>query len=481
MATAITTGSIDVNGIVSQLMSLEQRPLAALQRREAANLERITALGRFQGALSALQSAAQAVARPDAFAGRRANVSGDALTATASNSALAGSYAVEVMTLAQAQALASAPLATDGASVGTGRLTIQLGRYDNGSFIPRSGGSPTQIVIGAGQQSLAQVRDAINAAGAGVTASIVASGQQRILTITPNATGADNAVRIGVADDDGNDHDAAGLSRLAFDATRTAGAGSNLTETRPARDAAFKVNGLTLSSGVNTVDDAIQGVTLTLAREGATATVGVTRDTAGARSAINAFVRAYTDFDKTARELLRFDPQTRAAGPLNGDSAARNAQQAVARLFRGAVSGASANDFTELSNVGIEIQRDGTVNVNAPRLEAALVADPDKVGRLFAANQAAGNPDSGGVARRLANLTTAMLGNEGQISARTRGLQSTNEQLRKQQQDVQRKLEVVETRLRREYSRLDAELNRMQGVSSSLANALRGLSGRNDN
>src|SRR6185295_4563849 len=120
-------------------------------------------------------------------------------------------------------------------TIGSGTITLQFGTYAGGAFTANPDHASRTITIAPGQSSLAGVRDAINAAGAGGNASIVNDGTGYRLALTSQASGAANAMRITVADDDLNNTDALGLSRLAFDAT--AGGSSNLEEKIGAQDA----------------------------------------------------------------------------------------------------------------------------------------------------------------------------------------------------------------------------------------------------
>ena len=177
MATGAVGGSgLDVNAIVSQLMTLEKRPLTVLTQRETQVTARITALSRVQGGVSALQNAAASLAKTTTFSAMRTSVSGDGLTAavTDSTAAAAGTYQVKVNGLASSHALASQVFAASD-QIGTGSLTIQFGSVSGGTFTPATSSSATPISITSSNNTLAGIRDAINAAKVGVTASVAAA------------------------------------------------------------------------------------------------------------------------------------------------------------------------------------------------------------------------------------------------------------------------------------------------------------------
>jgi flagellar hook-associated protein 2 len=377
---------LDVNGIISQLMALEQRPLALLAQKEAKFQSQISAYGSLKGALSTFQSAVATLATPAKFAAVKASIADTTVaTVTASSGAAAGSYSIEVQNLAQAQKLKSSPfLATTGA-VGTGKLTISFGTYNADTFTPNADKVSKEITIAAGQNSLAGVRDAINAANAGVTAGIVNDGSGYLLTIASKDSGVANAVRITVADDDATHTDNAGLSQLAFDA-RTLSGVTNLTESIAARDAKVVIDGITVTKASNTITDAIEGVTLGLLKEStpSATTLTIARDTAGVQASVQSFVKAYNDLNKTISDLTKYDAATKKGSALTGEPTVRSLQTQLRSVFNTPLSTAGGG-LTSLSDVGISFQIDGTLKLDAAKLTTALNDPAKDISTLFAA------------------------------------------------------------------------------------------------
>src|SRR5213595_629246 len=123
MATSSVSSSIDVNSIVSQLMTLESKPLTVLQNKEAAFLSKISAYGSVKGSLSSFQSALNALSSPSLFTAQSATSSDPTvLSGSASLLASSGSYDITVNTLAKAQKLSSAAQASTISSIGAGIL-----------------------------------------------------------------------------------------------------------------------------------------------------------------------------------------------------------------------------------------------------------------------------------------------------------------------------------------------------------------------
>ena len=370
---------LDINDIVSKLMTTERAPLTRLDTKQAPLQAQLSAYGSLKSSLSALRDAANALAAPEKFNAATARIGdADIIAANASGAATAGTHSLEVQALARAHTLAALAQPSSATTIGSGSITLQLGTYAGGAFTANPDRPSRTIIIAPGQSSLAGVRDAINAAGAGVTASIVNDGTGYRLALT-SQSGAANAMRITVADDDGNNTDAAGLSLLAFDATT--GGSSNLEEKIAARDATIVVDGITVTRSSNTVSDALEGVTLSLAKEGET-TLTVTRDSSGALGAVQGFVKAYNELQKLMKAASGYDADTKQGGILLGDATLRGIQSALRAALTRPLAG--AGNATTLGAAGISFQRDGTLNLDTAKLTAALADPTFDIGAFFA-------------------------------------------------------------------------------------------------
>ena len=378
--------SLDVNSIITQLMALEGRSVTALDTKEASYQAKLTAYGSLKGALSSFQLAVQALATPAKFTANKASIAdATVVSASAGSSAAAGSYGIEVTALAQAQKLKTSSTFTAGSStLGSGTLTIRFGTYSAGTFTPNADKDTKTIAVAAGQNSLSGVRDAINAANVGVSASIVNDGSGNRLVISSKDTGTANALKITVADDDSNNTDNAGLSQLAYDAST--GGTANLSQTQAAQNAAAIVDGITVSKASNSFSDVIEGVTLTLLKTnaGAPTTLTVARDTGSIKSAVESFVKAYNDASKVLKDLSAYDAATKKGAILQGDSTVRSIQSQLRAVLNGALTTAGGG-LTALSDIGVTFQKDGTLALNSTRLQQAMDDPAKDIATLFAA------------------------------------------------------------------------------------------------
>ncbi|MES2354459.1 MAG: flagellar filament capping protein FliD [Pseudomonadota bacterium] len=378
---------LDVNSIVSKLMDVEAQPLLTLQKKEISYQSKLSAIGSLTGALSSFQSSLNGVKNVSSFNSLNAIINDNtAASVTASSTSVAGSYALNITQLAQAQKVNSTIFTNVTDVVGTGVLTIQFGTYNSGgnTFTPNTAKASKDITIGNFVNTLSGVRDAINAAGAGVSATIVNDGTGNRLVISSQDTGLANSLKITVADDDLGNTDTSGLSKLAFDPTAIAGSGKNLSETQVAKDATLTVDGLPITSASNTLTSAIQGVTLNLLKTtSSAATVTVASNPSQIFNSLSTFVAGYNNFSKTLSSLTAYNASTKQGGPLLGDPTTLAIESRVRTLLSASSTGSAG--FTTLSSVGISFQKDGTLSIDASKAVAAIQSNPAAVGQLFAA------------------------------------------------------------------------------------------------
>lgn len=389
--TGITAGGIgsglDVNGLVSQLVAAEGQPLSLrLARQEAGIQAKLSAYGSLKGAISSFQGALGALKSSAAFQTRSATSSKtDVLTASASTTAAAGTYSLTVSNLASAHSLATTSFTNLTDVVGAGTLTFSFGTtvYDAGtdtytSFTEDTSKPAKTVTIGSTNQTLAGIRDAVNAANIGVTASIVNDGSGYRLTFASSNAGVQNSLQVTVADNDGNNTNTSGLSQLAFNASAT-----NLQQTVAAQNAALTINGLSVSSQTNTLTNAIDGVTLNLVTAGSS-TVSVSLNKGAATSSIDSFISAYNSLVDTIKSLTKYDSSTQTGGPLLSDSAARSIESQVRRMIGAPVSGVTTT-YSSLASLGILTDsKTGKLVKDDTKLQKALDTNFNDVAAIFA-------------------------------------------------------------------------------------------------
>jgi flagellar hook-associated protein 2 len=443
MATISSAGlgsGLDINGIISSLMAVEAQPLTAMQKKEASFQAKLSAFGSLKGALSSLQTAAQTLKNASTFTAKSASTADSTVaTATASAIATAGTYDIEITTLAKPHSIRTDTNFAADATFGAGTLSIQIGT-----------GTAQTVTIEAGK-TLAQIAAAINDAKVGVSATVVDTGT---LVLTSGTNGPDGAIVL--SDPDG-----------------LLGATSTLQAAVPAQ---FSVNGIEMTRSSNTLTDAISGITLNLLKEASSTRVTVANNTGAVTTAVNAFVKAYNDAIGGIKTMTAYDAANKKASVLTGDSTARSIQSQLSNLAQSMVTGV-AGGISRLSDIGITVQKDGTLAVDSSKLSAA-VADPGKDVAALLTRTTTGNE---GIAVRFNTILEGIVGTSGLITSRTDGISASIKDLQKRADALNLRLGQVEKRYRAQFTALDTLIASMNQTSSYLTQQLANLPGAASN
>ncbi|MDD2741877.1 MAG: flagellar filament capping protein FliD [Rhodocyclaceae bacterium] len=468
---------IDLNGILTSLMSAERQPLLALKSKEASFQAKISALGNLRSSLSSLQTASQSMSLTTGqtanskFASFRASVADTSIATTlASAGAVAGSYSLEVSSLAVNQRLTT-PDSTDTTNSATlaagllagGTLKIELGTLtgSTGSYAYAADSARELNITVAANSTLEQVRDAINTAASDsrVSATIITGTNGKQLVLSTGETGLSNVMQLS------------GIDGLNFDPTGTL---PSVLSQDPAKggqeasNAAFSINGIAGTSSSNSVTGALDGVTLELLKKtaaGTPTTLTVTKDsTTQLNAALTSFVKAYNESAGVMKNLGYYDPATKQAGALQGNSTLRGVQNEMRSLLQTRAGGTAASQT--LSDLGVEIQRDGTLKLDSVKLNKAIEADFVGVGDLVSKVGSAFNTS-------ITNATSS----SGSISSATESTNRLISDINKRSTVLQSRLVDVENRYRKQFSSLDSIVTGLKNTSTYLTGQLANLPG----
>jgi len=264
------------------------------------------------------------------------------------------------------------------------------GSYLGAGFVQDGAQASGTVTLDTKDQTLQGIRDAINKANIGVTATIVSDGSTNPyhLVVTSNKTGAKSSMKISADGADGGPVNAGIASLLGYDPNGT----QAMTQTSGAQDTKLTMNGIAVTSASTTVDDVVQGVSMDLSSTGST-TLTVGQDSSSVTTAVNGFVKAYNDLNSTIAKLTAYDPETKSGAVLQGDSAVRSIQTQLRRVLGTSVEGLNSNMKT-LSQVGIAFAQDGSLKVDSTKLNTAISKNFNDIAGLFAA---AGAASDGGI------------------------------------------------------------------------------------
>lgn len=387
---------LPIDSLVTAQMQAEQQPITDIKTKISSYNTKLSAYSTLKSGLSTFQTAVDKLATAAKFNAQSVTASDTtSISATANGTAVLGSYSVSVTQLATSQKLASSAYSSATDIVGTGKLTISFGTYTaaNGgtpaSFTANADKTDLTIDITSSNNTLAGIRDAINAKNASVSASIVNDGSGNRLVITSKDTGEVNSLKISVADDDGNNTDTGGLSALAYDPLASS---NNMTQMTAAKNALLTVDGMSISKASNTVSDVIQGVTLTLKTvTSASNTLSVGTDTDTIQASVQSFVDAYNALNTSMRNLTKFvSAGSTSNGALLGDSTARNIMVKLKSML--SASSPTATTYKTLSDIGVSMGSDGALSLDSTKLQKAVTTNVSDVAKLFSPSATSTDP-----------------------------------------------------------------------------------------
>ncbi len=456
MATISSPGigsGLDVKSIVSQLVALEKQPLTKLQVQAATVQTRISAFGQIKSLVSTLSDAAGRLGSLTTFNAVKADSSNSkTVSASAIGGTAANSFSVKVDNLAKAQATASGALLPVGGALGAGTLRLQLGQWSivPASFTPQASGGTVDIEVSA-SDTVSDLASKINGAGAGVTATVLNDVSGERLLLRSNATGVAAGFELSVVSDaDGNPADAAGLSRLV-----------NGASIQYAEDAQLRINNVPVSSSTNTFANVVSGVTLTANEVSVDpAEITVTKDKSALTTALNDFVAAYNAVNQAINEQTKYDPASKSAGLLQGDSTAIGLQNALRGILQSATGGSA---YQRLNDVGITQQLGGDLAIDSAKLDAA-VNNGDELKNLLRIDN--GNPLTNGVASKFSAFAKGLLATDGMFSNKDASLKRSLDLNAKDQTRLNEKVARVEAQLNRRYAALDVQLNSLNALNA---------------
>lgn len=462
MATISSPGigsGLDVQSIVSQLVALDKAPLTQLQATAKTTQTKLSTYGTIKSQFSALGDAAAKLSTASGWNAASATSSNpSAVGVTVSPGTAATSLTMEVSQLAKAQSAASIAAPT-GSAMGSGSMTIELGTWSGNSFTAGPS-TPVSITIEPGKDSLTEIAAKINGAGAGVTATVLKDASGERLLMRSSETGEENGFRISTVDDDGNNTDGSGLSRLGFDLANSGG----MSQTQAGQNSLATINNVSVSSASNLLSDTLAGMSIQLS-EVTTSPVELTvsRDTETIRANVQAFVTAYNAINTTLASATKYDSATGTAGTLQGDSTATGLQNTLRAMMR-SVTGSSA--YTRLSDVGIELQTGGSLSIDSTKFDTAL-GNLDELKSLFTIDT--GDASTQGFGLKVKEFASGLIASGGRLTNRTDALQSAIARNTKDQERVTDRVTRAEARYLAQYSAMDTNVAKLSAINSFIS------------
>ena len=385
-STGIGSG-LNVPDIISKLMSVESKPLQTMQQQQSSYQTNLTAFGTLSSALGSFQSALANLSNPATFTTLTAASSNSSVASAAvTTSAKAANYNLNVTQLAQGQTISSAGQVSSTATIGSGAsttVTFQFGSITGGkvtdgtfsgaTYTPDATQSIGSITIDSSNNSLQGIASAINSANIGVNASIVGDGSATPyhLVLSSANSGINSSLKITATGDP------ALQGLLNYDPSGT----QNFTQVTGSQNANMTVNGIAVTSASNTISGSVQGVTFTASSIG-TASINVAANTTAVTSGVNSLISSYNNLNSTIAQLTAYNATTKQGGPLLGDPTIRALQNQIRNIFNSTVNGSSSS-LSNLTQVGITLNSDGSLSLNSSKLQSAMSSNFSGVGAMF--------------------------------------------------------------------------------------------------
>ncbi len=461
MATISTLGigsGLDLSTILDNLQASEKASLTPISTQQSAYTAKLSAYGTLSSALTTFQTANTALNSADLFSSTTATSTGSAFSATTASGAVAGSYTISVSKLAQAQTLTSGVQSSNTAVLGDSSAASRT------LSIKLADGTSKDITLTSDQTSLSGMRDAINKAGAGVSASIIKSGDGEYrLSLTAAKTGEKYAVSsVTVTGDDTLQ------SVVGFDATKT-DADNPMDLSVAAQDAQLTVNNVAITNSSNTISDALEGITLNLKDVTTTSqTLTVAKDTSKVTTALSDFVDAYNALLDQFNSLTKYtavdagtDAQDSSNGALVGDSTLRTIQTQLKGLL---TNSASSSNYKTLAQIGISSDpTTGELKLDSAALKTALDKDPDGIKEMMI-----GDGKTTGITTKIATNLTGWLSSTGIIQAAKDGVSKTLNSLTDQYNKMSTRIDNRIARYKAQFTQLDVTMSSLNSTSSYL-------------
>jgi flagellar hook-associated protein 2 len=432
--------NIDFKAITDIIIKSERQPITNLESDKSAEQNRLTAYGSLNTSLSSLRSAFDALNTDDAYEALKASVSDTTvLSATATSDATPGTFTLNVTSLARPQVTTS----------GAGQFAdINATIFDGGSFSITQGGSTTNLNL-TGVDSLAELRDAINAQQAGVKASIINDGSGATPFRLVLAS-----VKAGVA------------NAFTFSDTTSLGAGAagsvlNLSTDATngvAKDTEFTYNGISVKSASTAVSDAIPGLSLNILKTGSTS-ITVTDDNSGLKAKIKAAVSAFNSFNDFFKAQTKLDTTGSGRPPLSSDPLLRSANRQLRTFFLN--SHASSGSLDELLDFGITLDQQGKLQVDDAKLDSVLSSKRADVAAFFLGDS--------GFAKKITDALDGYTKSGGAIDNVEDRIKRNIEKYTSKIQDLEFRLANREQQLTAEFAAADRAISQLNSQSSALS------------
>ncbi len=429
--TGVSQFSSDFQTILDRAVKIAQLPITALQNRDGDVMQKKTLLSGVSAAVSGLATSLESLGQ------------------TAENRALtASSSQPSVVSVLNSGATSAASYTINSVtSIATSASERSVTSYADSAATPVGTTGSFRLVVGdddydftLANNTLVGLRDKINSLGAGVTASILTTGDGNYISISANAAG-EKALEL--RDDPG-------------------GANANLlTSDNQGTDLVFHLNGIEVRQSRNLVNGVVPGLTFTVLKESNTATqLTLASDRSDLASALSSFAENFN----TVRAHLNAQVGS-AAGLLTGSSLVT---QLSGQLRQIAAHRATDGSIKSLAELGLTFDSKGTVSFDAKVLDG-LTDEQMTDGFAFLDNSAAGLGKFAGGLRQFSDPIGGL------IKMEQEGLDRVDATIQKQLATLTDRMAVMQRGLALKLQQADSLLASLESQQNTVKASLQGL------
>lgn len=454
---------LPLDQLLSDIRKSENQPLVLIQQRQVLSEARLSGYGIIKGAITDLQKSSQALNNTQTYGALKATSSSDSLGVKVDKNAVAGQYNIEVTQLATQQSLVLQGQPARDSAIGTGgtmEITLQNGESHT-------------IELGD-DTSLQGLIKAINSdPKAGVQATIINDGDENApyrLMLTATDTGSEASVASIKVNDNEALNQVLGFNDIEENGVISSSGSYDISQ---AQNAKFSINSVEVTAQSNTIEDVIEGVTLTLKsvpKNGETIKLSVARDDSAAINAIKDFVKTYNALLDTTKNQTSYDVASEKSSPLTGDSLVRRVESQM-RSTLSSAEGAGA--IYSLADLGITTDyKTGKLQIDDEKLNEAVKNNLNDVTRFLSGDQ--------GLGKKMDVAANEFIRSGGLISNATDSIDRNIKDLQKQYTATAERIDSKMENYRKQFSQLDVMVNQMNGVSSYLTQQLSMLANMNN-
>ena len=449
---------IAISDIVTALVSAEQTPFESrLNTKESTLTTDISAVGALKSALEKVQESMGALGDEENYQKRTISGNDSFLSLSSDKKAQPGGYSVKVNNLATEHKIMSKAF-SDTEAVGKGVLTLSSG---NASF---------DIDVSS-TATLAEVQDAINDSkdNKNINATIITDSTGQHLVFSSKNTGIANEIKIEVNDDDANNTDTSGLSRLAFDSAGV----KNVDEITAAQDASITIDGtLSATSSSNTFADVINGVTITVKKAHDStnindiSTLSVTENNNNISAGLNGFIDSYNELLELSNNLGASGED--GVGVMAGDSLLRGVMSKLRQQITEEIDMGGGKTLS-LAQLGVSTDRYGVLSLDSQRLSDEISSDVDLVQQFFLGDD--------GLAKSFDDFMGFYTDAGGLIENRIDSKKDQLLDIDDERISFARKMQALETRLFAQYNSMDLLVANLNATSNYVQAQLENMPG----